>query len=131
MASIYFIIVLHDINISKKDLEKIFTVTPVTITKTYKKIKQFGKIILNNTVCDILEQKINEYQNSFDYDLKFIKNCIRFGVKYDYSKLSINLQNSNDYLTLVDSEIHKIIQRTQNLYHKNELNHLIICNKCL
>lgn len=48
-----------NINISKKQISTIFDISDVTISKTYRKIHPYYKIILNNKVTDLVLQKKN------------------------------------------------------------------------
>jgi transcription initiation factor TFIIIB Brf1 subunit/transcription initiation factor TFIIB len=57
---------MYHIDISKKNISEIFGISDVTISKTYRKIFPYHKIIMNNEVTNlILEKKNNiEKQNS-------------------------------------------------------------------
>jgi hypothetical protein len=57
---------IYNIEISKKNISEIFSISDVTISKTYRKIYPYHKIIMNNEVTElILEKKNNiEKQNS-------------------------------------------------------------------
>jgi transcription initiation factor TFIIIB Brf1 subunit/transcription initiation factor TFIIB len=46
--------------ITKKNISEIFDISDVTISKTYRKIYPYYKIILNNKVTDLVLQKKNE-----------------------------------------------------------------------
>jgi hypothetical protein len=51
------------INISKKQISEIFDISDVTISKTYRKIHPYYKIIFNNKVTDLILQKKNAMIN--------------------------------------------------------------------
>jgi len=53
----------YNINISKKQISEIFDISDVTISKTYRKIHPYYKIILNNKVTDLILQKKNAMIN--------------------------------------------------------------------
>jgi len=53
----------YNVNISKKQISVIFDISDVTISKTYRKIHPYYKIILNNKVTDLILQKKNAMIN--------------------------------------------------------------------
>lgn len=53
----------YNINISKKQISEIFDISDVTISKTYRKIHPYYKIILNNKVTDLVLEKKNALVN--------------------------------------------------------------------
>ena len=53
----------YNINISKKQISEIFDISDVTISKTYRKIHPYYKIIFNNKVTDLILQKKNAMIN--------------------------------------------------------------------
>ncbi len=53
----------YNVNISKKQISEIFDISDVTISKTYRKIHPYYKIILNNKVTDLILQKKNAMIN--------------------------------------------------------------------
>ena len=53
----------YNVNISKKQISEIFDISDVTISKTYRKIHPYYKIILNNKVTDLILQKKNNLYN--------------------------------------------------------------------
>jgi transcription initiation factor TFIIB len=50
---------MYNININKKHISEIFDISDVTISKTYRKIYPFHKIIINNKVTELVLQKKN------------------------------------------------------------------------
>ena len=53
----------YNVNISKKQISVIFDISDVTISKTYRKIHPYYKIIINNRVTDLILQKKNAMIN--------------------------------------------------------------------
>lgn len=53
----------YNVNISKKQISVIFDISDVTISKTYRKIHPYYKIILNNKVTELILQKKNAMIN--------------------------------------------------------------------
>jgi transcription initiation factor TFIIIB Brf1 subunit/transcription initiation factor TFIIB len=50
-----------NLTITKKNISEIFDISDVTISKTYRKIYPYYKIILNNKVTELVLQKKNEH----------------------------------------------------------------------
>ena len=60
---------IYNIDISKKNISEIFSISDVTISKTYRKIYPYHKIIMNNEVTNlILEKKNNIQKNNSMYE---------------------------------------------------------------
>ena len=53
----------YNLTISKKQISEIFDISDVTISKTYRKIYPYYKIILNNKVTELVIQKKNSMVN--------------------------------------------------------------------
>lgn len=53
----------YNLTISKKQISEIFDISDVTISKTYRKIYPYYKIILNNKVTELVLQKKNSMVN--------------------------------------------------------------------
>jgi transcription initiation factor TFIIIB Brf1 subunit/transcription initiation factor TFIIB len=51
----------YNLTITKKNISEIFDISDVTISKTYRKIYPYYKIILNNKVTDLVLQKKNDH----------------------------------------------------------------------
>ena len=51
----------YNLPINKKQISEIFDISDVTISKTYRKIYPYYKIILNNKVTELILQKKNEH----------------------------------------------------------------------
>jgi transcription initiation factor TFIIIB Brf1 subunit/transcription initiation factor TFIIB len=57
---------MYHVDINKKQISDIFGISDVTISKTYRKIYPYHKIIMNNKVTDmILEKKNNAQKQPF------------------------------------------------------------------
>jgi len=54
---------IYNLNITKKQISKIFDISDVTISKSYRKIHPFYKIILDNTITDLILQEKNAIIN--------------------------------------------------------------------
>ena len=54
----------HNIPLTKKQISDIFGISDVTISKTFRKIWPYHKIILNNTITDLILTKKNVVNNS-------------------------------------------------------------------
>jgi len=50
---------IYHININKKQISEIFGISDVTISKTFRKIYPYHKIIMNNKITDIIIEKKN------------------------------------------------------------------------
>lgn len=53
---------MYHIDINKKQISEIFGISDVTISKTYRKIYPYHKIIMNNKVTDIILEKKNKLE---------------------------------------------------------------------
>ena len=54
----------YNIDISKKNISEIFGISDVTISKTYRKIFPYHKIIMNNEVTNLILEKKNNIEKS-------------------------------------------------------------------
>ena len=54
---------MYHIDINKKQISEIFGISDVTISKTYRKIFPYHKIIMNNKVTDIIIEKKNKLES--------------------------------------------------------------------
>jgi transcription initiation factor TFIIIB Brf1 subunit/transcription initiation factor TFIIB len=54
----------YNIDISKKNISEIFGISDVTISKTYRKIFPYHKIIMNNEVTNLILDKKNNIEKS-------------------------------------------------------------------
>ena len=51
------------ININRKEISSIFKISDVTISKTYRRIYPYRKIIFNNEITDLIITKKNKLDN--------------------------------------------------------------------
>ena len=54
---ILLVVNLNSLNISKKQISKVFSISDVTISKTYRRIYPYYKIITNNFITDMIVEK--------------------------------------------------------------------------
>jgi transcription initiation factor TFIIIB Brf1 subunit/transcription initiation factor TFIIB len=58
---IMLVVNMYNLNINKKQISDVFSISDVTISKTYRRIAPFHKIITSNEITDmILEKKQNQ-----------------------------------------------------------------------
>ena len=60
---ILLVVNTYNLSLSKKEISEIFDISDVTISKTYRKIYPYYKIIMNNKVTDLILQKKNAIVN--------------------------------------------------------------------
>lgn len=60
ICSIYAVIEMYGLPITKRQLAHEYGVSEVTINKTYSEIKKFGKILMSNNATDKVLEKMNE-----------------------------------------------------------------------
>ena len=51
---------VYKLNISKKDISTVFSISDVTISKTFRKIWPYHKILLSNRITDLIIERKNE-----------------------------------------------------------------------
>ena len=56
---ILLVSIMYHLDISKKQISDIFKISDVTISKTYRRIHPFHKIVMSNTITDLVLQKRN------------------------------------------------------------------------
>ena len=90
----------YNVNISKKQISVIFDISDVTISKTYRKIHPYYKIILNNKVTDLILQKknamINPDKNEVSENNLVIKEQLKKELLDDDFNDDSNDDDSND-----------------------------------
>jgi transcription initiation factor TFIIB len=79
-GSIYLMINLNKLNISKKMIADKFDVSQVTISKTFRKLEPFASILVNDTICDKLGSYIKIYQENILFDDSLKIKFIRFDI---------------------------------------------------
>lgn len=80
-ASLMIALKIANLDIDKKIISKLFGISDVTITKTYKKILEYEYIIINNKMTeDIIKMSSNEfYKTKMEY-----KNlCIHYNLEHE------------------------------------------------
>jgi transcription initiation factor TFIIB len=60
---ILLVVNTYNLTLSKKEISEIFDISDVTISKTYRKIYPYYKIIMNNKVTELILQKKNALVN--------------------------------------------------------------------
>jgi transcription initiation factor TFIIB len=80
-ASLMIALKLASLEIDKKIISKLFGISDVTITKTYKKILEYEYIIINNKMTDtILNMSTNDY---FKTRLDHKNICVQYNTQYE------------------------------------------------
>lgn len=79
-GSIYLMISLNKLNISKKTIADKFDVSQVTISKTFRKLEPFASILVNDVICDKLGSYIKIYQENIIFDDSLKVKFIRFDI---------------------------------------------------
>jgi transcription initiation factor TFIIIB Brf1 subunit/transcription initiation factor TFIIB len=88
----------YNINISKKQISEIFDISDVTISKTYRKIHPYYKIILNNKVTDLILQKKNAMINPDKNEISEKNLVLKEQLKKEL------LEDSKEYDSEIESE---------------------------
>ena len=65
---ILLVITYYNISLTKKQVSDIFNISDVTISKTFRKIWPYHKIVLNNKITDLILEKKNSVVKSSDND---------------------------------------------------------------
>ena len=92
---------MYHIDINKKQISEIFGISDVTISKTYRKIFPYHKIIMNNKVTDIIIEKKNKMEKT-----PFILSESTLISSSEKSELSTeDYDSSSDYDDESDEEI--------------------------
>lgn len=60
---VLLVVQFYNILLSKKQISEIFGISDVTISKTFRKIWPFHKILLNNVITDLIVEKRNNIDN--------------------------------------------------------------------
>lgn len=87
---------MHHLDLNKKKISEIFKISDVTISKTYRRIHPYYKIITNNAVTELILKKKN-------------KNREKISITND------NLISKNEYLTESDESISEESIDTKNV----------------
>ena len=108
----------YNINITKKQISKIFDISDVTISKSYRKIHPYYKIILNNKVTDLVLQKknliINPDKNEISESNLVLKEQLKQEILLDSSDTSDSDMSdsctSSETINMIKKNIKKKIQ---------------------
>jgi transcription initiation factor TFIIIB Brf1 subunit/transcription initiation factor TFIIB len=97
-ASLMIALKIADLDIDKKIISKLFGISDVTITKTYKKILEYEYIIINNKMTEnIVNMSVNQlYKTKLEhknicnmYNLQYLE-CIKLLLKFNKHIYSMN-----------------------------------------
>ena len=113
-GSIYLMIYLNRLNISKKTIAEKFNVSQVTIAKAFKKLEPFINILINDDVCDILHKEVKNYQDNILINEELKPKFIRFG---------INTNQKNKIFNIYNKETHSINEKLL-IEHNIEFNNI-------
>ena len=92
---------MYHIDISKKNISEIFGISDVTISKTYRKIFPYHKIIMSNEVTNLILEKKNKIEKIEPTILEenlIIPNKLKSEIKSNL------LSDNSDYESDSDSE---------------------------
>ena len=124
VAMIYVTSIIYNLNLNKKEISKIFKTSHVTISEMADKLQPFYNILINDEMCNIIEQKLNFHQNNIIYEEKYNLNCIKHFVSCNH----INFNNFTDLMNFhykANIIINNNIININNIRIKNKLNALL------
>lgn len=126
-GSIYMMITLNNLNISKKIIAKKFNVSEVTITKAYKKIEPYKKALINNEITDKIIKIMSKINDTLPEHLQ--KRLDKFnnyndddGIIYDNFDTSNIIKhvsitdNLDTYFENIDIELYSMLNDTDVIY---------------
>ena len=96
------------INFTKKQISEIFDISDVTISKTYRKIYPYYKIILNNKVTNLVLQKkalVNPDKNEVSESNLVLKEQLKKELLEDIDEASEEEEDDEDELSNNEEEI--------------------------
>jgi len=108
----------YNVNISKKQISVIFDISDVTISKTYRKIHPYYKIILNNKVTELILQKKNTMinpdknevsENNLVLTEQLKKELLEDDFEEDFDILKSESSDSGE----TESEVEKPVKKTR------------------
>lgn len=111
---IYTICVQYHLELTKEIIAITFKISQGTVLKTYKKIKPFIKILLDDLLTLQLAEQITKYQNKILYHKNYIIQSIKFKIYPDLDILYFNnIEDIFNFYVDVDIvlnlEYHKLI----------------------
>ena len=110
----------YNVNISKKQISVIFDISDVTISKTYRKIHPYYKIILNNKVTELILQKKNAMinpdknevsENNLVLTEQLKKELLEDDFEEEFEVLKSDYSDSDE--TETDTETEKPVKKTR------------------
>lgn len=107
-------------DVTRKILAEKFDISEVTIGKTYKKIKKYNKILLDDKIVETIEKKIKEKMDEIEISDKLKNRFIRFNIPYKEGMSNIdNFKNKNELIAYI-SQISAERKQKRNLIKKFE-----------
>lgn len=125
-GAIYMMVMINGFKINKKDIADQFKISQVTISKAYKKIEKYFKILYDEKIVSELEKEITEYKNNIAITDITALRFIRFGIKHPRMFNILNKDNKvdNELIMLQKFELDYLIQSGNNKY----LNEILLDN---
>jgi transcription initiation factor TFIIB len=93
----------YNIPLCKKQISEVFSISDVTISKTFRKIHPFHKIILNNKITDLIYTKIKPNNQSNNLSSDSIIMTIKEKAEHN-ELLKINTDEITDYESTISSD---------------------------
>ena len=134
-GAILLIAEMNNLPITKKMIAKKFEVSEVTITKAYKKLCEYKKIILNNQLTDLCVTKMEEQKKAIQMPKeladkfskmgfntsKYIQNPIKVEddpIEYGTIDLNnIDEQYLDDFIDSINLDIYELVSNTDSEYN--------------
>ena len=112
-GAIYTMTIINKLNISKKQIADKFNVSQVTISKTFKKIEPYIKLLTDDAKCDKMAELISTYQKDVVIDPMLIPSFVRFDVNIPDKFLKIYDDDTGFNKKLYDSLLLETIYKQQ------------------
>jgi len=138
---------MYNVSINKKQISEIFGISDVTISKTYRKIHPFHKIIMNNKVTELIVEKKNNIEKPSLFlteenliacdkksDLLYFNNTSEIKSKLEYesdsdSDSDSDSESETDSETDIDNNNLSITETDSDIKNKKLTNKKITLNK--
>ena len=91
---ILLVVQYYNIQLSKKQIADIFDISDVTLSKTFRKIWPYHKIVLNNKITDLILEKKNVIKNNINNLSNIDINSLK--IKTKYSKNESDTSDTDD-----------------------------------
>ena len=133
-GSIFLMIHMNNLDITRKFIAESFKVSLVTISKTFKKFLPFAKILMHDEICNKLNLEIQKYKAIIDLKDEIKPKFIKFGAIpninygiYDFFKNNItqSVNNADDKIIFkkkmfnkINLEMDNFIKRQQFTYNR-------------